>query len=70
VIAWPLIVAAAITAVAVGALSWVSVGDCGCLIAGAFAPSMLSRGSPSARSVTVPMITGGAAAFLVNVAIL
>jgi hypothetical protein len=110
VIAWQLIVAAAaITAVAVGAASWlvgwparmildgaagsfvliiawraianwiglngdfgplVSVGDDGCLMAGAFAPAMLSRVSPSARSVTAPVITGGAAAFLVNVAIL
>jgi hypothetical protein len=110
VIAWQLIVAAAaITAVAVGAASWlvgwparmildgaagsfvliiawraianwiglngdfgplVSVGDCGCLIAGALAPALLTRLSPNARSVTVPVITGGAAAFLVNVAIL
>jgi hypothetical protein len=110
VIAWPLIVAAAaMTAVVMGAASWlvgwpvrmvldgaagsfvlviawraianwiglngdveplVSVGDCGCLIAGAFAPAMLTRLSPSTRSETVPVITGGVAAFLVNVAIL
>jgi len=51
---WPLIVAtAAITAVAVGAASW-----------------LLTRLSPSARSVRVPVITGGAAPFLANVAIL
>jgi hypothetical protein len=110
VIAWQLIAAAAaITAIAVGAASWlvgwpvrlvlggaggsfmlviawraianlvglngdfgplVSVGDCGCLIAGAFAPALLTRLSPSARGATVPVITGGAAAFLLNVAIL
>jgi hypothetical protein len=40
------------------------------VIPGAFAPAVLSRVSPSDRSVTVPMISGGAAAFLVNVAIL
>ena len=109
-IVWHLIAAAAaITAMAVGAASWlvgwplrlnlgaatgslvlviawraianlaglngdvgplVSVGDCGCLIAGALAPAMLTRLSPSAGRATVPIITGGAAAFLVNVAIL
>jgi hypothetical protein len=110
VIAWQLIgAAAAITAIAVGAASWlvgwpdrlilgaatgsfvlviawrtianlvglngdfgplVSVGDCGCLIAGALAPALLARLSPSVGRATVPIVTGGAAAFLLNVAIL
>jgi hypothetical protein len=110
VIAWQLIgAAAAITAIAVGAASWlvgwpvrlilggatgsfvlvvawratanlvglngdfgplVSVGDCGCLIAGAFTPALLTRLSPRTGRATVPIIAGGAAAFLVNVAIL
>jgi hypothetical protein len=110
VIAWQLIAAAAaITAIAVMAASWlvgwpvrlaigattgsfvmvvawraianlvglngdfgplVSVGDCGCLIAGALAPALLARLSPSAGRATVPIVTGGAAAFFVNVAIL
>jgi len=48
----------------------VSVGDCGCFIAGSCAPAFLARLSPSARPATVPAITGSAAAFLVNVAIL
>ena len=109
-IAWQLIaVAAAITAIAVGAAGWlvgwpvrlilgaatgsfvlvmawratanlvglngdfgplVSVGDCGCLIAGALTPALLARLARSAGRATVPIVTGGAAAFLANVAIL
>jgi hypothetical protein len=48
----------------------VSVGDCGCLIAGGFAPVLMTRLSPNARGATVPAMAGGAAAFLANVAIL
>jgi hypothetical protein len=48
----------------------VSVGDCGCFIAGAIAPALVAMQSSRARGATVPVIAGGAAAFLANVAIL
>jgi hypothetical protein len=48
----------------------VSVGDCGCFIAGSFTPALVAMLSSSGRGAAVPVITGGAAAFLANVAIL
>src|SRR6202035_2789399 len=48
----------------------VSVGDVGCLIAGAVAPALLARARrPTARNL-VPAVVGGFVGFLVNVAIL
>jgi hypothetical protein len=51
-------------------LESVGIGDCGCLVAGALAPALLNRLSPRARGATVPVFTGGAVAFVVDVAML
>jgi uncharacterized membrane protein YeaQ/YmgE (transglycosylase-associated protein family) len=51
-------------------VSLISVGDVGCLLAGAAVPAMLMRtGAKAARSL-VPAAVGGVVAFVVNVAIL
>ncbi len=51
-------------------VSLISVGDVGCLVAGAAVPAMLTRtGARAARSL-VPAVVGGVVGFVVNVAIL
>ena len=51
-------------------LRFVSIGDAGCLVAGAAAPALLARGRRSASHVLVPAGVGGIVGFVVNVVIL
>lgn len=49
----------------------ISIGDCGCLLAGAFAPAVLSAGVPgSAARRLLPGVVGGMVGFGINVVIL
>jgi hypothetical protein len=51
-------------------VAYVSVGDCGCLLAGALAPiAVAAAGVPGGRRA-LPVLAGGIAGFLINVVIL
>lgn len=52
-------------------VSYVSIGDCGCLIAGAMAPAAVGARARLPRAARlVPALAGGIAGFLINVVIL
>ena len=48
----------------------VSIGDTGCIIAGAFAPALVARRFPAGSHRWVPAAVGAFAGFVINVAIL
>lgn len=48
----------------------VSVGDVGCLLAGAAAPALLARVPPTVQRALGPILAGGIVGFAVNVVIL
>ncbi|TMD96022.1 MAG: hypothetical protein E6I76_08980 [Chloroflexi bacterium] len=52
-------------------IAYVSVGDCGCLVAGALVPAIVGfRPSAPRRAHLLPSAAGGIAGFLINVVIL
>jgi hypothetical protein len=51
-------------------MAYVSIGDCGCLLAGATAPRIVALTGVPHRFRALPAIAGGAAGFIINVVIL
>lgn len=51
-------------------VSLISVGDVGCIFAGAAVSAMLARTGGTAARTLVPAVVGGVVGFVVNVAIL